>query len=131
MSSAKFFRILSAVSILLLNYSSDCQPAQADDIQKSPAKIKHAGEKSKLAKGSITEKQALDLVSKMPEVKQFFALVTKSKIAKPTIDVDRKEGENFVVHVYEIVNDGPETAHTATKNWYYVNCKTGKITKEF
>ncbi len=83
------------------------------------------------SKGKITEKRALDLVMAMPEVKEFFKEVTKSKIAKPTIDLDRKEGSAYVVHVYEVVNDGPESSHTATKNWYYININTGKITKEF
>ncbi len=79
----------------------------------------------------ITEDAAVNLVKKMPEVKQFFANVSKSGIAKPAITMDRKEGDAYVVHVFEIVNDGPESSHTATKNWYYVNGKTGKITTEF
>lgn len=86
---------------------------------------------SKVASGKITEAKALDLVMAMPDVKQFFQNVTKSKVAKPVIDVDRKEGNAYVVHVYEVVNDGPETSHTATKNWYYVDINTGKIKTEF
>lgn len=79
----------------------------------------------------ITEDGAINLVKKMPEVKQFFANVSKSGIAKPAITMDRKEGNAYVVHVFEIVNDGPDSSHTATQNWYYVNGKTGKITTEF
>jgi len=83
------------------------------------------------AKGKMTEQGAVDRVMQMPEVKAFFRDVSKSKIAKPAIDFDRKEGDAYVIHVYEVVNDGPDNSHTATKNWYYVNIKTGKITKEF
>lgn len=91
-----------------------------------------AGTKAKKAPtGKITEEKAVDLVMAMPDVKQFFKNVTKSKLAKPVIDVDRKEGNAYVVHVYEVVNDGPETSHTATKNWYYVDINTGKIKTEF
>lgn len=91
-----------------------------------------AGAKTnKASTGKITEAKALDLVMAMPDVKQFFHNVTKSKVAKPVIDVDRKEGNAYVVHVYEVVNDGPETSHTATKNWYYVDINTGKIKTEF
>lgn len=85
----------------------------------------------KVSRSKITEKRALDLVMAMPEVKEFFKAVTKSKLAKPTIDVDRKEGNAYVIHVYEVVNDGPDSSHTATKNWYYVNINTGQISKEF
>ncbi|MBA3856162.1 MAG: hypothetical protein C0507_04565 [Cyanobacteria bacterium PR.3.49] len=82
-------------------------------------------------KGQITEAKALDLVKNQPEVKAFFKNVGKSKLATPTIDVDRKEGNEYIVHVYEVVSDGPDSSHTATMNWYHVDIKTGKIKKEF
>lgn len=87
--------------------------------------------KTTASKFVITEDGAINLVKKLPDVKQFFANVPISGIAKPAITVDRKEGDAYVVHVFEIVNDGTDTSHTATKNWYYVNYKTGKITTEF
>lgn len=84
-----------------------------------------------VSKGAITEAKALDLVKNLPEVKAFFKNVGKSKIASATIDVDRKEGNAYVVHVYEVVSDGPDSSHTATMNWYHVDIKTGKVKKEF
>lgn len=108
--------------------------AHAKDPEKSKA-AKPATATSKTTKAAskiiLTKQGAVNLVMKMPEVKQFFANVGKSKIAKPTIEMDRIEGDAYVVHVFEIVSDGPDSSHTATQNWYHVNRYTGKITKEF
>lgn len=79
----------------------------------------------------LTKDGAVNAVMKMPEVTQFFTNVARSKIAKPAIEMDRVEGDAYVVHVFEIVSDGPDSSHTATQNWYHVNRYTGKITKEF
>ena len=110
---------------------TDAEATKTNTAAKPSTKAKPASAKKQKATGKITEGAAVKLVMAMPEVKQFFKNVTSSKLAKPAIDMDRIEGDAYVVHVYEIVNDGPETSHTATKNWYYVNSKTGKITKEF
>lgn len=47
------------------------------------------------------------------------------------IEVDHIEGNNYVVHAYEIIQDGEETWHTATAGWYYVDMHTGKIESIF
>ena len=43
------------------------------------------------------------------------------------IEVDHIEGNNYVVHAYEIIQDDEKTWHTATAGWYYVDMHTGKI----
>jgi len=123
--------IASAVLITTAAHAADSTPVA--DKKKTNAAAATAVKTSpkKISRIKITEKRALDLVMAMPEVKEFFKEVTKSKLAKPTIDLDRKEGNAYVIHVYEVVNDGPDSSHTATKNWYYVNMNTGKITREF
>jgi len=70
---------------------------------------------------SITPNQAIKLVK------------AKYGYNNPSIyvEVDHMEGNNYVVHVYEVVMDDEETGHTATYNWYYVNKTTGKITSMF
>lgn len=108
--------------------------AHAKDPEKTKAE-RPATKTSKATKAPpkvmLTKDGAVNAVMKLPEVKQFFTNVSKSKIAKPTIEMDRVEGDAYVVHVFEIVSDGPDSSHTATQNWYHVNKYTGKITKEF
>ena len=47
------------------------------------------------------------------------------------IEVDHIEGNNYVVHVYEVIKDDEKTCHTATIGWYYVDMYTGKIESIF
>jgi len=42
------------------------------------------------------------------------------------VEYDHMEGERYVIHVYEIVDN-----HTSTRGWYYVNPKTAKIESMF
>ncbi|KIL35029.1 hypothetical protein SD71_15265 [Cohnella kolymensis] len=55
--------------------------------------------------------------------------------SKPAIYVeyDHNEGAEYLIHVYEVVIDDPNTGegHTATWGWYYVNPKTGGIRSMF
>ncbi len=116
---------------LSLTFGSIAQAKEPDKTKTAKTTTTTSKTKKNASKFVITEDGAISLVRKLPDVKQFFANVSKSGIAKPAITVDRKEGDKYVVHVFEIVNDGTDTSHTATQNWYYVNGKTGKITTEF
>lgn len=84
---------------------------------------------------ALTEKDAVRIVSERAEVKRWKAEVTSAKAKArgvvAQIELDRKEGGKFVVHVYEDVPDDAESSHTATLNWYYVDEKTGKVTTDF
>lgn len=104
--------------------------AEAKDAPKKDPHGKSVGDK-KSAPAKLTEKQALALIQGRPDVKDFFTNVTKSKIAKPVIEIDRTEGNCYVIHVYELVPDGPDSSHTATMNWYKVDFNTKKVTSEF
>ncbi|MDZ4838207.1 MAG: hypothetical protein SGJ27_30860 [Candidatus Melainabacteria bacterium] len=88
---------------------------------------------SKKSIGVLTGNRAVELVSARPEVKGFLLGIKNSKMkgVSSHVEFDRKEGDDIVVHVYEYVPDDAESGHTATFNWYHVNSKTGKITKEF
>ena len=47
------------------------------------------------------------------------------------IEVDHIEGNNYVVHAYEIIQDDEKSCHTATTGWYYVDMYTGEIESIF
>lgn len=44
----------------------------------------------------------------------------------PIIEVDQDKGDKVVIHLYEVVRDGPRSGHTATYGWYEVDRHTGK-----
>lgn len=105
-------------------------PGSAPQKKGVPAK---SAPKASSGKKKIDGKQACSLVEQRPEVKRWKGDVTKSKTKGVTanIELDREEGDEYVVHVYEDVPDGKDSSHTATFNWYYVNNSTGKIRTEF
>lgn len=76
---------------------------------------------------------ALAIVNAEPDVKKFVALIKKSgrKGSRAEVEFDREEDGDYIIHVYEYVPDDDESGHTATMNWYHVNKKTGKVSKEF
>ena len=47
------------------------------------------------------------------------------------VEHDHDEDDRYVIHVYEIVREGTEDAHTATWGWYYVDPYSGDITSMF
>lgn len=82
----------------------------------------------------ISKTRAVKLITNMPEVKKFIANVKvagKARGVTSHVEYDRLEGGEHIIHVFELVPDDAETSHTATFNWYHVNAKTGKISKEF
>ncbi len=83
----------------------------------------------------LTQADALKTIANRPEVKEWKLAVTnaakKGRAVTAHIEIDRKEGEAYVVHVFEVVPDDAATSHTATFNWYYVNERSGSIRKEF
>jgi hypothetical protein len=123
-------------------------PVSAQTANKQSAKQQALGGKGHVANSSasepsskpaaakaVTAVQALKIVSMQPEVREWKRSVekaaTKQRPVKAHIEVDRQEAGKFVVHVYEEVPDDSETSHSATFNWYYVDSRTGKVTKEF
>lgn len=83
---------------------------------------------------TITKAQALKLVAARPEVRNFMANVKaagKQRGVTGNIEYDRMEDGEHIIHVFELVPDSDDSGHTATFNWYHVNAKTGKISKEF
>ena len=42
------------------------------------------------------------------------------------IDIDRKTGNKVLIHIYTVVNDGPNSGHTATWDWFEIYNKTCK-----
>jgi hypothetical protein len=79
--------------------------------------------------GLLTEEQALQKVREVREVKEWLGAMQRAG-KPPHIVIDREEEGSFIVQVYEIVQDGPDQAHTATMGWYRVNRRTGEVTSE-
>lgn len=66
----------------------------------------------------ITEQEAINLIKKYLEDNGYH-------IAS-NIDVDSVDGDNYLVHAYDIINNDDES-HTATTGWFEVNMYTGEI----
>ncbi len=66
---------------------------------------------------NVTEKQAVELVRKQ--------IGAQNENVK--IEFDHMDGNRYVIHVYEVVEQENNT-HTATKGWYYVDRDTGEVT---
>jgi hypothetical protein len=79
----------------------------------------------------ITAEKALEIVSNLPEVKQWEKLFTNpdgtspKTGGKPVVVYDSETNTTYVIHVYEDMPD-----HTATFGWYDVDKNTGIVTKE-
>jgi hypothetical protein len=83
-----------------------------------------------VAEGELTEKQAVERVMALPEVKKWMALVEKNAPKNRT--VFKSEGlqmGRYLIHAYEDVNDGNGQSHNATFGWYEVDKKTGEAVK--
>ena len=72
-------------------------------------------------------------VSKKYTNEKIFSMIKKYYKAKGytipnnlIIEVDKKTTTKVTIHVYTIQNDGPNSGHTATWNWFDINVKTGK-----
>ncbi|MBI5621555.1 hypothetical protein HY933_01665 [Candidatus Falkowbacteria bacterium] len=74
----------------------------------------------------ITANDARATVQALPEVRQYAEMLTQAGTEAQIVVED--SGEEWNVHVFEIVNNGDST-HTATFGWYRVNKKTGEITR--
>lgn len=73
-------------------------------------------------------REAITLAKKQKEVLDFERQLTKA--GKKAIFGATDNGDNWLVQVYEVVEQDGET-HTATFNWYRVNKQTKKVIKEF
>ena len=67
--------------------------------------------------------QAIELVRARSEVAEYLAQTPDALIVVDNFDEETNE---YLVHVYEIVED-----HTATFNWYIINRATGSIQAQF
>ena len=75
---------------------------------------------------AITEDRARKIVADLTGVDRFVKdLQAQGK--KPLFDVSPEDAKTFMVHVYEIVDDGDGMSHTATFGWYKVDRSTGEV----
>lgn len=47
------------------------------------------------------------------------------------VKVDNEETNQYIIHAYDVIDNGDGTSHTATSGWYYVDKATGKVTSMF
>lgn len=108
------------------------QPGAKGGAKVSSAKAKKPGSGAP-SRGQVSGKQAVAMIEALPDVKKWAAAIKKLNTPKNTahVELDRTEGGEHIVHVFEMVMDTPDEGHTATFNWYHVNIKSGKISKEF
>jgi len=52
---------------------------------------------------------------------------SQSEDSNFTLQYDHDDGDKYIFHYYEMVNDG-DGGHTATLGWYAVDSKTGEVT---
>lgn len=101
--------LLVAVFISLSNNSKNAEPA---DIQ-----------------NEINGDQALKIIADRAEIIAYE--VEMAKAGKKANFEIQDEGEEWLIQVFEIVQNDNELPHTATFNWYRVNKKTSVINAEF
>lgn len=70
----------------------------------------------------ITSQKAIEIVTALPEVKEFF---NKNLNAKSSLDESQSNNKVWMIHVYESFTD-----HNATFNWYKVDKITGEVVKQ-
>ncbi|WP_198159738.1 zinc ribbon domain-containing protein [Picosynechococcus sp. PCC 7003] len=77
---------------------------------------------------AITEAIAIEQVINLPDVAEWQELVRTAAPQNSThIEVVEQTPTNYLVHVYEIVNNPGEPSHTATFGWYEVDRQTGMV----
>lgn len=54
-----------------------------------------------------------------------------SKDTDVIVEFDHKVENRYVIHVYDLIDEGQKTEHTATRGWYYVDIATGEIESMF
>jgi len=115
------------------NHGSDVRIEKWWEFNENKGKFELVDEKiTECTEEFINEIQAVSLVEARPEVQKWLenfpgpGRLRSDGESKAVINVDHKDGEVFVIHVYELLSD-----HRATFNWYNVNIKTKLVTPLF
>ena len=121
--NSNFSKNLGAVGNLAI-FNKEYESAEAIRNLEVKEKSTIKGDKTKQDQQSdtISESKAISLVKDMFKNYGYMPSI---------IEVDHIEGNNYVVHAYEIIQDDEKTWHTATAGWYYVDMHTGKIESIF
>ena len=94
-------------------------------------KILEVKEKSTIKGDKTKQDQQSDTISESKAISLVKDMFKNYGYMPSIIEVDQIEGNNYVVHAYEIIQDDEKTWHTATAGWYYVDMHTGKIESIF
>jgi len=76
--------------------------------------------------GEVDKNGATEIVAKLPDVDKFCRQLDAAG-KRAILDTTEEDAQTWMVHVYEIVDDGNSMSHTATFGWFKVDKKTGKV----
>ena len=88
-------------------------------------------EKSTIKGDKTKQDQQSDTISESKAISLVKDMFKNYGYVPSIIEVDHIEGNIYVVHAYEIIQDDEKTWHTATTGWCYVDMHTGKIESIF
>lgn len=77
----------------------------------------------------LSEAEAIEIVSNLPEVKEFQKLL--EGVSKTTSFRALDDDNHWSIQVYEDVQDSETEGHSATFSWFKVDKNTGEVTKQF
>lgn len=73
--------------------------------------------------GVINAEKAVELTKKY--------IYDNGEYMSSIVEVDNETETDYVVHSYDIIDNGDGTSHTATSGWYYVNKSSGVVSSMF
>ena len=95
------------------------EEAKQEEIRKQAERKKQEdikkAEEAKQATQGISPQQAENMIRQASGVPSSTSVVH-----------DHDEGENYLIHVYDVIDDGNGMQHSATRGWYAVNKTTGE-----
>lgn len=98
--------------------NDDKEPSKASSDQSEDSSGGEGESGNSGSEGMIGEEEAVNLV------KEYLQLNSNTGIK---VEFDHMDQEDYVIHVYEIVESEGGTTHTATIGWYIVDAVTGDV----
>ncbi|WLR52082.1 hypothetical protein LC040_03980 [Bacillus tianshenii] len=99
------------------------EPANQEEKQPEETKSTPQNEqKQKEPQDKLTETEAETLVLTQLQL---------SKSDSTKVKFDHMDSGNYIIHVYDVIDEGKETEHNATLGWYIVNPETKTVKSMF
>lgn len=88
--------------------------------------VKGLSEGGSVTPEPVNQDKAVEIVAALPEVDKFCRQLDAAG-KRAMLDPSEEDSNTWMVHVYEVVDDGDGMSHTATFGWFKVDKKTGKV----